>query len=160
MTIDRFIQSLQRFTGRRQFSHITYGDNAQTFHSVNCELTDLWTSISSIRCLRKVVGHVCIDEEELRTVFTSIEVALNSRPLTQDEANGYVLTPAHFLVVGKAHFTSNRTRTIREISPENFQKASANGRRRMETLEQRIYSASPDLPSSAHNQRKRQAFEL
>jgi hypothetical protein len=53
---------------------------------------------STKQCLRKVLGHSTIYEEGLRTFLISIEAALNSRPLTQDEDNDDVLTPAHFLV--------------------------------------------------------------
>lgn len=133
MSTDKFLHAFQRFVGRRGVPHTIYSDNAQTFHSTNRELTDLWAALtvtkthqylsqhginwkfiapraawwggwwermvgSTKRCLRKVLGRSSIDEEGLRTVLISIEAALNSRPLTQNEDDGDVLTPAHFLV--------------------------------------------------------------
>ena len=41
-----------------------------------------------------------VDDEKLNTIFTSIEAAINSRPLSQD--NGpETLTPAHFFHGGR-----------------------------------------------------------
>jgi len=47
-----------------------------------------------------VVGRSQVDAEELQTILVGTEVALNSRPVTQDEENE-ALTPAHFLTGGK-----------------------------------------------------------
>jgi hypothetical protein len=52
------------------------------------------------RCLRKVLGHSQVDAEELQTILVGTEVALNSRPITQDDENEK-LTSAHFLTGGK-----------------------------------------------------------
>jgi len=52
------------------------------------------------RCVRKVFGKRQVDDEKLNTIFTSIEAAINSRPLSQD--NGpETLTPAHFFHGGR-----------------------------------------------------------
>jgi hypothetical protein len=134
MTTDKFLLALQRFISRCGLPHTIYTDNAQTFHSANRELTELWTTLSAAktyqtlaqngiiwkfiipraalwggwwermvgstrRSLRKVLGRSQVDAEELYTVLTSIEAALNSRRITQDD-NG-TLTPSHFLNSGK-----------------------------------------------------------
>jgi len=50
------------------------------------------------RCLRKVLGRVQVDEEELQTILVGIEATLNSRPIIQDDIE--TPTPAHFLTGG------------------------------------------------------------
>jgi hypothetical protein len=50
------------------------------------------------RCLRKVLGRSQVPEEALNTVLVTIEAAINSRPIVQDEDGSGALTPAHFLV--------------------------------------------------------------
>jgi hypothetical protein len=52
------------------------------------------------RCIRKVLGRRQVDEEKLNTILASIEAAINSRPLTQDDGLE-TLTPAHFLHGGR-----------------------------------------------------------
>lgn len=52
------------------------------------------------RCLRKVLGKACVDEDGLLTVLAGIETALNSRPIVHEYGLGELgesLTPAHFL---------------------------------------------------------------
>lgn len=49
------------------------------------------------RCLRKVLGQSRLTEEQLNTTLISVEAAVNSRPITQDE-DSEALTPAHFLI--------------------------------------------------------------
>ena len=41
------------------------------------------------RCIRKVLGKRQAEDEKLNTIFTSIEAAINSRPLTQDDGPGF-----------------------------------------------------------------------
>jgi len=48
------------------------------------------------RCIRKVLGKRQVDDEKINTILASIEAAINSRPLTQDDGPE-ALTPAHFL---------------------------------------------------------------
>ena len=50
------------------------------------------------RCMRKVLGHARLTQDELITVLLEIESSLNSRPLTYlyDEL-GKVLTPSHLI---------------------------------------------------------------
>ena len=48
------------------------------------------------RCIRKVLGKRQADDEEMNTILASIEAAINSRPLTQNDGPE-ALTPAHFL---------------------------------------------------------------
>jgi len=48
------------------------------------------------RCIRKVLGKRQVDDEKLNTILASIEAAINSLPLTQDDGPE-TLTPAHFL---------------------------------------------------------------
>jgi hypothetical protein len=50
-------------------------------------------------CIRKVLGKRQIDEK-INTILASIEAAINSRPLTQDDG-AEALTPAHFLHGGR-----------------------------------------------------------
>jgi len=52
------------------------------------------------RCIRKVLGKRQVDDEKLNTILASIEAAINSRPLTQDDGPE-TLTPAHFLHGGR-----------------------------------------------------------
>jgi hypothetical protein len=52
------------------------------------------------RCLRKVLGKRHVDDEKLNTILASIEAAIISRPLTQDDGPE-TLTPAHFLHRGR-----------------------------------------------------------
>jgi len=52
------------------------------------------------RCLRKVLGRLQVDKEELKTILVGIEAALISRPIIQDYDNE-TLTPAHCLTGGK-----------------------------------------------------------
>jgi hypothetical protein len=52
---------------------------------------------STKRCLRKVLGRSQADEEELLTILTGIEAALNSRPVGQGGDNWETLTPSHLL---------------------------------------------------------------
>ena len=52
------------------------------------------------RCIRKVLGKRQVDGEKLKTILTSIEAAINSRPLTQDDGP-QTLTPAQFLHGGR-----------------------------------------------------------
>jgi len=52
------------------------------------------------RCIRKVLGKRQVDDEKLNTILASIEAAINSRPLTQDDGPD-TLTPAHFLHGGQ-----------------------------------------------------------
>jgi hypothetical protein len=47
------------------------------------------------RCIRKVLGKRKVDEK-MKTILASIEAAINSRPLTQDNCPE-ALRPAHFL---------------------------------------------------------------
>jgi hypothetical protein len=54
---------------------------------------------STKRCLRKVLRRSQVDAEELYTVLTSVEAALNSRPITQDDNEP--LTRSHSLNGGK-----------------------------------------------------------
>jgi hypothetical protein len=49
------------------------------------------------RCLRKVLGHSRLTEEQLSITLAHIEVSANSRPITQGEDHE-ALTPAHFLI--------------------------------------------------------------
>jgi hypothetical protein len=55
---------------------------------------------STKRCLRRLLGRSQVDAEGLCTVLTSIDAALNSRPIIQDD-NNETLTPSHFLNGGK-----------------------------------------------------------
>ena len=52
------------------------------------------------RCIRKVLGKRQVDDEKLNTILASIEAAINSRPLTQDDGPE-TLTSAHFLHGGR-----------------------------------------------------------
>jgi len=52
------------------------------------------------RCIRKFLAKRQVDDEKLNTIFTSIESAINSRPLTQDDGPE-TLTPAHFFQGGR-----------------------------------------------------------
>ena len=52
------------------------------------------------RCIRKVLGKRQVDDEKMNTILASIEAAINSRPLTQDDGPE-ALTPAHFLHGGR-----------------------------------------------------------
>ena len=52
------------------------------------------------RFLQKVLGRSQVDAEVLYAVLVWIDIALNSRQITQDEVNE-TLTPAHFLAGGK-----------------------------------------------------------
>jgi hypothetical protein len=134
MTTDKFLLALQRFIGRRGLPHTVYTYNAETFHSANRELIELWITLSAVkthqnlpqigiiwkfivaraawwagwwerivgstkRCLRKVLGRSQVDTEELYTVLTSTEAAMNSRPITQDDNETFA--PSHFLNGGK-----------------------------------------------------------
>jgi len=46
------------------------------------------------------LGKRQLDDEKLNTILTSIEAAINSHPLTQDDGPE-TLTPAHFLHGGR-----------------------------------------------------------
>jgi hypothetical protein len=37
------------------------------------------------RCIKKVLGKRQVDDEKMNTILASIEAAINSRPLTQDD---------------------------------------------------------------------------
>ena len=53
------------------------------------------------RCLKKVIGKSLMSVEEMFTVTTEVEAAVNSRPMTylySDIGDGNPLTPSHFLV--------------------------------------------------------------
>jgi len=52
------------------------------------------------RCIRKVLGKRQVDDEKMNTILASIEAAIKSRPLTQDDGPEK-LTPAHFLHGGR-----------------------------------------------------------
>jgi len=52
------------------------------------------------RCIRKVLGKRQVDDEKMKTILASIEAAINSRPLTQDDGPE-ALTPAHILHGGR-----------------------------------------------------------
>jgi len=52
------------------------------------------------RCIRKVLGKIQVDDEKRNTILTSIEAAINSRPLTQDDGPE-TLIPANFLHGGQ-----------------------------------------------------------
>ena len=41
------------------------------------------------RCIRKVLGKRQAEDEKLNKIFTSIEAAITSRPLTQDDGPGF-----------------------------------------------------------------------
>ena len=59
------------------------------------------------RCIKKVLGRRQVDDEKLNTILASIEAAINSRPLTQDDG--------HFLHGGRLNTIStgpNSTFTI------------------------------------------------
>jgi hypothetical protein len=49
------------------------------------------------RCLRKVLGHSRLTEEQLNTTLVSTEAAINSRPIMQGNEST-ALKPAHFLI--------------------------------------------------------------
>jgi len=51
-------------------------------------------------CIGKVLGKRRVDDEKMNSILTSIEAAINSRPLTQDDGPE-TLTPAHFLHGGR-----------------------------------------------------------
>lgn len=56
------------------------------------------------RSLRKAVGRKHFTLEQLVTLLVEIEAVLNSRPLTyvyEDFESGFILTPAHFLVINR-----------------------------------------------------------
>ena len=57
------------------------------------------------RCIRKVLGKRQADDEEMNTILASIETAINSRPLTQNDGPE-ALTPAHFLHWGRLNTIS------------------------------------------------------
>ena len=48
--------------------------------------------------LRRIVGNVRLNFEELSTVLTQIEACLNSRPLVALPPDDEALTPGHFLI--------------------------------------------------------------
>jgi hypothetical protein len=52
------------------------------------------------RCIRKVLGKRQVYDEKVNTILASIEAAINSRPLTQDDGVE-ALTPPHFLHGGR-----------------------------------------------------------
>lgn len=54
------------------------------------------------RSLRKAIGKVCLNNEQLLTIIKEAEAVINSRPLVYvgDDINSYMtLTPAHFLTL-------------------------------------------------------------
>lgn len=64
-------------------------------------------------CMRKVLGRQSLSFEELTTVLTDIEAAINSRPLTYlhaDNSEPTALTPAHLLI-------GRRLTTLPETEP-------------------------------------------
>jgi len=52
------------------------------------------------RCIIKVLGKRQVDDKKVNTILASIEAAINSRPLTQDDVPE-TFTPAHFLHGGR-----------------------------------------------------------
>jgi hypothetical protein len=47
MSTDKFLLTLQRFTGRRGLPNTIYTDNVQTFHAANREMSELCTVLSA-----------------------------------------------------------------------------------------------------------------
>ncbi|XP_049279325.1 uncharacterized protein LOC125761836 [Anopheles funestus] len=67
------------------------------------EFGGLWeAAVKSAKThLKRIVGNVKLNFEELSTVLTEIEAVLNSRPLfavSNDPADPMVITPAHYLI--------------------------------------------------------------
>ena len=88
--------SLSEFATNRGVQWVTIPPRAPHFGG-------LWEAgIKSCKThLRKVVGNQVLTFEELTTVLTQIEAALNSRPLTpmsSDPNDHEVLSPGHFLI--------------------------------------------------------------
>ena len=49
-------------------------------------------------CLQKVLGNARVTADEIYTLLTEIECALNSRPLTYQYDIGEVFTPSHLIL--------------------------------------------------------------
>ena len=57
LSTDKFLLTLQRFTGRRGLPNTTYTDNAQTFHAANRELREICTVLSAAKTHHYLVEH-------------------------------------------------------------------------------------------------------
>jgi len=93
-------------------------------------------------CLRKVLGQSRLTEEQLNTTLVSIEAAVNSRPITQDEDSA-ALTPAHFL-------TGEGLTTIPTRSEPTARQDLAKEFRLRQKLSDDFWKRTVDHPLSLH----------
>ena len=83
-------------------------------------------------CLRKVLGQARLNYEEMETVLTEIEMAVNSRPLTYMQDDIFeILTPSH-LLLGR-RLLSQYNHIVSDVSTEN-DNAIRSSRKRMDHL--------------------------
>ena len=120
------ILALRRFIARRGQCKLIISDNFKTFkssivknylrnHNISwqfiLERSPWWGGFYdrliglTKACIKKVIGKEKLTWEELETICTEVEGAINTRPLTQidDDPNNNILTPNHLIYGRNIH---------------------------------------------------------
>ena len=115
LDVETTARAIQRFAARRGTPSFIISDNGTSFVALAKALKKTSLSWSTIveaapwwngftermvgtvkRAAKKTCGRRALSKDELSTVMSQLEAAINRRPLMVDE-NGATITPAHFL---------------------------------------------------------------
>ena len=145
LNLDDFLLAFRRFVSRRALPNIIYSDNAKTFQAASalihrevsgmtvkwkfiCPLSPTWGGwwerlVRSVKLsLRKSIGKSTLSRSELETVLHESEACINSRPLTQLNDTGMILTPSHFLIGRGSPLASHEMEALAQVSSLNILK--------------------------------------